>query len=79
MVDTQLAKIRSSVSAQDPLCQQLISDLEYQYSNQHEFKTTMTNMHMQHGQERATYSTVTTCSAGSYMTSGQERFRRKYN
>jgi hypothetical protein len=78
MINTQLAKIRSSVSAEDPLCQKLIRDLEYQYSNQREFNTTMTNMYMQHGQERATYSTVTTISAGHYMTSGQERFRKKY-
>jgi hypothetical protein len=78
MINIQLATIRSSVSAQDPLCQQLIRDLEYQYSNQNEFKTTMTNMYMQHGQERATYSTKTTISANCYMTSGQERFRQKY-
>ncbi len=79
IINTQLAKIRSSVSAKDPLCEQLIRDLEYQYSNQHEFQTTMTNMYMQHGQERATYSTNTTISAARYMTSGQERFRSKYH
>lgn len=78
MINAQLEKIRSSVSAQDPLCQQLIRDLEYQYSNQREFRTTMTNMYMQHGQERATYSTVATLSTIGYMTSGQERFRKKY-
>ena len=77
MINSQLEKIRSSVSAEDPLCQQLIRDLEYQYSSQHDFKTTMTNMYMQHGQERATYSTGTTISASCYMTSGQERFRKK--
>ena len=75
LLNVQLAKIRASVSAQDPLCQQLIRDLEYQYSSQDQFQTTMTNMYMQHGQERATYSTVTTISANCYMTSGQERFR----
>ena len=79
MLNEQLTKIRSSVSAQDPLCQQLIRDLEYQYSSQHEFKTTMTNMYMQHGQERATYSTGTTFSACQYKTSGQERFMKKYS
>ena len=46
MINAQLTKIRSSVSAADPLCQQLIRDLEYKYSNQYEFKTTMTNMSM---------------------------------
>ncbi|CAF3688434.1 unnamed protein product [Rotaria sp. Silwood1] len=82
LLNAQLAKIRASVSAQDPLCQQLIRDLEYQYTSQYEFATTMTNMYMQHGQERATYSTATTLSANCYMTSGQERFRslaRRYN
>ena len=77
MINAQLDKLRSSVSAADPLCQQLIRDLEYQYSNQYEFKTTMTNMYMQHGQERATYSTGTTISAACYMTKGQERYRIK--
>ncbi|CAF1184811.1 unnamed protein product [Adineta ricciae] len=75
LINAQLAKIRASVSVADPLCQQLIRDLEYQYANQREFYTTMTNMYMQHGQERATYSTGTTCSAGWYVSSGQERFR----
>lgn len=78
MINTQLAKIRSSVSAEDPLCKQLILDLECQHSNQQEFKSTMTNMFMQHGQERATYSTAKVSSAACYMTSGQERFRNKY-
>lgn len=78
IINVQLDKIRSSVSAQDPICKQLIRDLEYQYSNHREFQTTMTNMYMQHGQERATYSTGTTISAACYMTSGQERFRMKY-
>jgi hypothetical protein len=77
MINAQLTKIRSSVSAADPLCQQLIRDLEYKYSNQYEFKTTMTNMSMQHGQERATYSTGATISTACYMTSGQERYRSK--
>ncbi|CAF4969169.1 unnamed protein product, partial [Rotaria sp. Silwood1] len=82
LLNVQLAKIRASVSAQDPLCQQLIRDLEYQYTSQYEFATTMTNMYMQHGQERFTYSTATTFSSNCYMTSGQERFRsiaRRYN
>ncbi|CAF3830023.1 unnamed protein product [Rotaria sp. Silwood1] len=46
LLNAQLAKIRSSVSAQDPLCQQLIRDLEYQYTSQYELRTTMTNMYM---------------------------------
>ncbi|CAF4239312.1 unnamed protein product, partial [Adineta steineri] len=75
LLNTQLAKIRASISAQDPLCQQLIRDLEYHYTNPSQFATTMTNMYMQHGQERYTYSTATTMSANCYMTSGQERFR----
>jgi hypothetical protein len=43
-----LAEIRSSVSVKDPLSHQLIRDLEYQYSNQQEFKTTMTNISRTH-------------------------------
>jgi hypothetical protein len=37
MTNAQLDKIRSSVSAVDPLCQQLIHGLEYQCANQYEF------------------------------------------
>ena len=77
LINAQLTKIRSSVSAQDPLCQQLIHDLEYQYSNHHEFKRNMTNIYMQHGQERATYSTNTTTSAACYETKNQKRYRKK--
>ncbi|CAF1361734.1 unnamed protein product [Adineta steineri] len=78
IIKNQIEKIRSSLSAQDPLCQQLIYDLEQQYSNQREFKTIMTNMYRQHGQERATYSTNKTTSAAHYMTSGQERLKMKF-
>ncbi|CAF1937045.1 unnamed protein product, partial [Rotaria magnacalcarata] len=78
MVKGQLEKIRSSVSAESPLCQQLIRDLEFQYSSQREFQTTMTNVFMQHGQERATYSTAKTSSTNCYVTSGQKRYRSKF-
>lgn len=78
LINAQLEKIRSSVSAADPLCQQLIRDLEYNYSNQLEFKRNMTNMYMQHGQERATYSTAATISTIGYKTSSQERYCKKY-
>lgn len=78
IINAQLAKIRSSVSVQDPFCQQLIRDLEYQYANQREFQTTMINMSLQHGQERATYATKNTCSSSRYMTYGQERYRSKF-
>ena len=78
LINAQLEKIRASVSAADPLCQQLIRDLEYRHANQFEFNKNMTNMWMQHGQERATYSTCATTSTIGYLTSGQERYRQKY-
>lgn len=79
LIDAQIEKIRSSISATDPLCQQLIQDLEHQHASHREFQSTMTNVYMQHGQERATYSTTATISASRYMTSGQERFRSKFS
>lgn len=78
LINAQVEKIRASVSAADPLCQQLIRDLEYQHTNHNEFKLNMTNMWMQHGQERATYCTAASTSATGYLTSGQERYRRKF-
>ena len=75
LIRAQLEKIRASVSAEDPFCQQLIRDLEYRYQDHYQFQTTMTNMYMQHGQERATYSLASTLSPNMYVTGGQERFR----
>ncbi|CAF1267009.1 unnamed protein product [Didymodactylos carnosus] len=72
-------KIKSSISVNDQLCQQLIEDLEHTYNDRVQFTSTMTNMHMQHGQQRATYSCGTTISAQGYMTGGQERYRTYFN
>ena len=77
MINAQLAKIRASVSVADPLCQQMIKDLEHQHESQQEFQSVMTNMYMQHSQERATYTSAAVCSSAAYMTYGQERFRSK--
>lgn len=78
LIQVHVAKIRASVSAQDPLCQKLILDLENRYADQDEFNATITNLYMQHGQERATYASSRMCSANVYTTIGQERFQKNY-
>ena len=78
LIRTHVANIRASVSAQDPLCQKLILDLESRYANQKEFNATITSLYMQHGQERATYLSSRMCSANSYTTFGQERFVKNF-
>ena len=78
LIQVHLAKIRASVSAQDSLCQKLITDLENRYANQNEFNATITSLSMQHGQERATYASSKMCSANLYTTQGQERFKMNF-
>jgi hypothetical protein len=66
LLKTQVEKIKTSVSAQDPFCQQLIKDLEYRYSTECDYRSTYHNIYMQHASERSTYSTATSSSVHIY-------------
>ncbi|CAF1924119.1 unnamed protein product [Rotaria magnacalcarata] len=78
MVKGQLEKIRSSVSAECPLCQQLMWDLEFQYPSQIESSISLATVHMQHEQEHNSHSTTTTISEVCNMPPNLGRYRSKY-
>ncbi|CAF0860364.1 unnamed protein product [Didymodactylos carnosus] len=54
----QVEKIKASVSAQDPFCQQLIKDLEYRYPSERDYRSSHHNNYYQHQTERGTYAPV---------------------
>ncbi|CAF1411277.1 unnamed protein product [Rotaria magnacalcarata] len=66
LLNAQVKNIKSSVSGEDPFCQQLIKDLEYRYPNEHAYRSTNYNICRQHATERGTYSSVTSSSAKVY-------------
>ncbi|CAF4662736.1 unnamed protein product, partial [Rotaria magnacalcarata] len=43
LLKAQVKNIKSSVSGEDPFCQQLIKDLEYRYPNEHAYRSTNYN------------------------------------
>ncbi|CAF1664589.1 unnamed protein product, partial [Rotaria magnacalcarata] len=75
MVKGQLEKIRSSVSVESPLCQQLMWDLEFQYPSQIESSISLATVHMQHEQEHNSDSTTTTISEECNMPPNLGRYR----
>ncbi|CAF4763602.1 unnamed protein product [Rotaria magnacalcarata] len=77
MVKGQLEKIRSSVSVESPLCQQLMWDLEFQYPSQIESSISLATVHMQHEQEHNSDSTTTTISEECNMPPNLGRYRSK--
>ncbi|CAF1056738.1 unnamed protein product [Adineta steineri] len=74
----QVEKIKASVSAQDPFCQQLIRDLEYRYPTEHGYRSTYHNIYRQHATERGTYSSSTSTSAQIYGSVYQRRQMAHY-
>ncbi|UJR11147.1 hypothetical protein I4U23_015328 [Adineta vaga] len=71
LLKAQVERIKASVSAQDPFCQQLIRDLEYRYTTEGDYRSTYHNIYMQHATERSTYSSASSSSAQIYSTINQ--------
>ena len=71
ILEAQAEKIRASVSAQDPFCQELIKDLQFSYSTEREYRSTHNNTRMTHESERGTYTTPTASSSNCYHTRHQ--------
>ncbi|CAF3322859.1 unnamed protein product [Rotaria socialis] len=78
MINVQLAKISSSISAANPLCQQLMWDLEFQYPSQIESSISLATVHMQHEQKHNSHATTTTISEACKMSSNRGRSRSNY-
>lgn len=68
----QVEKIKASVSAQDPFCQQLINDLKHRYRAEHDYRAANLNLSIQQSSERGTYTPQFTTSAYMYQTPTQQ-------
>ncbi|CAM4961865.1 unnamed protein product [Rotaria socialis] len=66
LLKAQVKNIKSSVSGEDPFCQELIKDLEYRYPNERAYRSANYNIYRQHATERGTYSSVSSSSAKVY-------------
>ncbi|CAF3516372.1 unnamed protein product [Rotaria socialis] len=78
VINAQLAKISTSISAANPLCQQLMWDLEFQYPSQIESSISLATVHMQHEQKHNSHATTTTISEACKMSSNRGRSRSNY-
>ncbi|CAF0894689.1 unnamed protein product [Didymodactylos carnosus] len=67
----QVEKIKASVSAQGPFCQQLIKDLEYRYPSERKYRSSHHNSYHQHQTERGTYTPSSTISTQQYLSQEQ--------
>lgn len=71
ILKAQVEKIQASVSAQDPLCQELVRDLQHSYPTENAYRSSHTNTYMCHHTERGTYIPSTTTSSERYNTNHQ--------
>ncbi len=82
ILKTQVEKIKASVSAQDPFCQELITDLEYSYPSERHYRSSHHHTYMCHRTERGTYIPTNNVSSEQYSTGHQRQLaahiQRKY-
>ncbi|CAF3588431.1 unnamed protein product [Rotaria sp. Silwood1] len=78
LLKNQVENIKTSVSARDPFCQQLIKDLEHRYPTERDYRSAHYNAYMQHATERGTYSTATNSSSQIYESVHQQNQRARY-
>jgi len=67
----QVEKLKKSVSAKDPFCQQLIKDLQYRFRSERDYRSTYHNTYMQHQTERGTWTSPANTSSLQYSTRSQ--------
>jgi hypothetical protein len=73
LLTAQVEKIKHSVSAEDPFCQNLIKDLQYHYPSEQAYRSSHHNAYMQHRSERGTYFPTSTTSTMQYQNDQQRR------
>ena len=71
LLKQQSAKLKKSVSANDPFCQQLIKDLKHRFQSEREYRSTTHNSYMQHLTERGTWNSTANASTNCYTTISQ--------
>lgn len=82
LLRSHVAKIEASVSAQDPFCQNLISDLQQSFRTESAYRSSHHNTYRCHDTERGTYNSMGTSSSQAYLSRQQRlqvaRFLNKY-
>ncbi|CAF0983833.1 unnamed protein product [Rotaria sp. Silwood1] len=71
LLKDQIEKLKKSVSAKDPFCQQLIKDLKHRFQSERDYRSTHYNTYMQHLTERGTWSSTANASTIHYTTISQ--------
>ncbi|CAF2734931.1 unnamed protein product [Rotaria sp. Silwood2] len=71
LLKDQIEKLKKSVSAKDPFCQQLIQDLKHPFRSERDYRSTHHNTYMQHLTERGTWSSTANASTIHYSTISQ--------
>ncbi|CAF3178743.1 unnamed protein product [Rotaria socialis] len=71
ILQAQVDKIKASVSANDPFCQNLIKDLEYRYPTESAYRSSQYNTYICHTMERGTYTSPTNISSLQYANQRQ--------
>lgn len=74
----QVEKVKVSASAQDPFCQALIQDLEYNFPSEQEYRSTHYTSYRCHQTERGTYMPGTTSSSDRYHNRRQQELIQRY-
>ena len=78
----QVDKIKASISAEDPFCQNLISDLQQSFPTEREYRSSHHNTYRCHDTERGTYNSSGTTSSQLYVSPQQRaqvaHFMNKY-
>lgn len=73
ILNGQIEKIKSSVSAEDPFCQTLIKDLQCRFPSERDYRASHTNNYMQHYAERGTYAPSGNISPIVYQQQSQQQ------
>jgi hypothetical protein len=79
ILTAQVEKIKSSVSAQDPFCQQLMNDLKHRFPTERDYRSTNQNSCVQQSTERGTYSPAYVSSGQIHQTPYQQQYMNNYH
>lgn len=73
ILQAQVERIKNSVSAQDPFCQELIRDLQHSYPTENAYRSSHHNTYRCQQSERGTYFPASNTSSEAYRTRHQMR------
>lgn len=73
ILQAQVERIKNSISAQDPFCQELIRDLQHSYPTENAYRSSHHNTYRCQQSERGTYFPASNTSSEAYRTRHQMR------